>query len=70
MDEIVKQVAQRAGIPEDKARVAVQVVLGQLEKRLPAPLASKLTSYLAGDGTGGAGGLGDIAKGLGGMFRR
>lgn len=70
MDEIVQQVAQRAGIPEDKARMAVQVVIGQLEKRLPAPLASQLSSYLAGGGAGGAGSVGDIAKGLGGMFGR
>ncbi len=69
MDEIVQQVAQRAGIPEDKARMAVQVVIGQLEKRLPAPLASQLGNFL-GAGGGGTGGpdLGSLGKGLGGLF--
>ena len=67
MDEIVQQVAQRAGIPEDKARTAVQVVLSQLEKRLPPPIASQLSAHLSGSGTGGTG-LGDVTKGLGGMF--
>lgn len=67
MDEIVQQVAQRAGIPEDKARMAVQTVLSQLEQRLPGPIAAQLRSYLSGGG-GGGGGLGDMAKGLGGMF--
>lgn len=67
MDEIIQQVVQRTGIPEDKARMAVQVVLSQLEKRLPAPIASQITAHLSGDGAGG-GGLGDVAKGIGGIF--
>jgi uncharacterized protein (DUF2267 family) len=68
MDEIVQQVVQRTGIPEDKARMAVQVVIDQLQKRLPGPLASQVSSHLSGGGAGGGGGLGDIAKGLGGML--
>lgn len=68
MDEIVQQVVQRTGIPEDKARMAVQVVVAQLEKRLPEPLGSQLSAYVAGTGPAGEGGVGDIAKGLGGMF--
>lgn len=75
MDEIVSQVVRRTGIPEDKARMAVQVVLGQLRGRLPAPLASQLDSAVAGGAAGrggaagGLGGLGDVArKGLGGML--
>jgi hypothetical protein len=72
MNEIVQPIVQRAGIPEDKARMAVEVVMGQLEKQLPAPIAAQVRSYLAGGGqaSGGqaSGGLGDIARGLGGMF--
>ena len=67
MDEIVQQVVQRTGIPEDKARMAVQVVLGQLEQRLPGPIAAQVRTHLSGGGAGG-GGLGDLTKGLGGMF--
>jgi hypothetical protein len=67
MDSIIAEVVQRTGIPEDKARMAVQVVIGQLEKQLPAPLAAQLRSHLSGGGTGGSG-PGDLAKGLGGMF--
>lgn len=75
MDEIVSQVVQRTGIPEDKARMAVKVVLDQLRGRLPAPIASQLDSALGGGAGGGGGaagslgGLGDAArKGLGGML--
>lgn len=68
MDEIVQQVVQRTGIPEDKARMAVQVVLGQLEKRLPGPLASQVTAHLSGGGAAGGGNFGGLAKGLGDAF--
>jgi uncharacterized protein (DUF2267 family) len=69
MDEIVQQVAQRAGIPEDKARMAVQAVMDQLEKRLPGPIAAQLRSHLGGaEGASGTGGIDGITKGLGGMF--
>lgn len=63
MDEIVQQVSQRTGIPEDKARQAVEIVINQLKGRLPGPIASQLESALAGGGQ-----LGNLSKGLGGMF--
>jgi uncharacterized protein (DUF2267 family) len=66
MDELINQVAQRTGLAPDKARVAVETVLGFMKTRLPAPIASQLDSALAGGG--GSGGLGDIAKGLGNRF--
>lgn len=67
MEEIVQQVAQRVGIPEDKARMAVDVVVSQLEKRLPGPLAAQLKQHLGGANKEGAG-MGDLAKGVGGML--
>ena len=67
MDEIIQQVVQRTGIPEDKARMAVQVVLDQLEKKLPGPIASQLREHLGGGSSGGSA-LGDVTKGLGGLF--
>ncbi len=64
MDEIINQVAQRTGLAPDKARTAVETVLGFLKDRLPAPIASQLDSALSG----GAGGMAEAAKGLGGRF--
>jgi uncharacterized protein (DUF2267 family) len=64
MDELVDQVAQRTGLAPDKARMAVETVLGFLKTRLPGPIASQLDSALAG----GTGGLADAARGLGGML--
>ena len=63
MDEIVQQVAQRVGIPEDKARMAVNVVMEQLEKRLPSPIAAQLKSHLSGGGA--AGGMAECEEGAG-----
>jgi hypothetical protein len=68
MDELVNLVAQKTGLAPDKARTAVDTVLGFLKNRVPAPLASQLESALGGGG--GGGGLGDVTKGLGGMLGR
>ena len=58
MDELVKLVASKLGVTEDKAKVAVDLVAGFLKKKLPAPLASQIDAVLSG------GGLADKAKGL------
>jgi hypothetical protein len=55
MEELVKTVAQRAGIPEDKARMAVDVVVNQLKSKLPGPVSGQIDSALSGQGGGGLG---------------
>ncbi|HEV2707744.1 MAG TPA: hypothetical protein VGV59_17630 [Pyrinomonadaceae bacterium] len=68
MDELVKQVAERTGIGEDKARQAVETVVGFLKQRLPAPVAGQVDGALSGAG-GAIGGVADKAGDmLGGMF--
>jgi hypothetical protein len=70
MDELVSLVAQRAGIGEDKARTAVESVVGFIKGRLPESMASQLDSVIAGGGASTAkdltGKLGGLAAGLGG----
>lgn len=66
MDEVVKLVSQKTGLSEEMSRVAVTTVLDYLKKELPAPLAGQIDSLLSGSGA--AGGLGDLAEGLGGFF--
>jgi uncharacterized protein (DUF2267 family) len=64
MEELINQVAQRTGLAPDKARTAVETVLGFMKSRLPAPIASQLDSALSGSG----GGMADTLKGLGGKL--
>ncbi len=66
MDELIKLVSQKTGIPQDKAAVAVETVLGFLKDKLPAPIASQLNAVLDGKDLDDLGG--DLLKGLGGMF--
>ena len=68
MDELVKLVVQKTGLPEDKAKMAVEVVLAFLKQRLPQPMAEQLEGLLGG--SGGPGGLAGLAKGLGGILGR
>ena len=75
MDELIKQVSERAGISEAQAGTAVTTVVGFLKERLPAPIAGQVDNAL----TSGAGAIGtgidaisdragDVLGGLGGMF--
>ena len=69
MDELIKRVAERTGMGEDKARTAVDTVVGFLKERLPAPLAGQVDNVLGSGAAGGAADkAGDMLGGLGGMF--
>ncbi len=61
MNELINLVAQKTGLPQDKAKVAVDTVLNYLKQKLPAPVASQIDSVVSGN-------PGDVAKNLGGMF--
>ncbi len=65
MDELIKLVSQKTGLPAAQAKVAIDTVLGFLKQKLPAPLGSQLDSLIEGGGlTSALGGLGDMG-GLG-----
>ena len=66
MDQLVQQVVERTGISQEQAQQAVQVVMGFLREKLPAPIASQVDGLL---GAQQAGNVADQAMGaLGGMF--
>ena len=64
MDELVKLVSSKVGINEAQSKQAVQVVLGYLKEKLPAPIAGQVDAALKGDMSG----LEDVAGGLGGLL--
>lgn len=69
MDDIIRKLVQQLGLSEDIARKAVELILGQLEDKLPQPIAGQLEGILNGDvdlkDLGGDEGL--LGK-LGGLF--
>ena len=72
MEELIRQVTERAGISEEQARSAVNTVIGYLRTNLPAGLAGPLDSVLGGGAAGAGGSLadqaGNLVGGLGGML--
>jgi hypothetical protein len=66
MDELIKLVSKKTGLPEATAKTAVETVVGYLKKKLPAPIAAQIDGVLGG--AGAAKGVEDLAKGLGGML--
>ena len=62
MDELVKLVSQKTGIPERTARQAVEVVLSFIKQKLPAPIAAQVDNVVKGGGAASPG------KGLGGIL--
>jgi len=71
MDELVRQISERTGIPQDKAQMAARTAIEFLDGRLPPPVGGNLHRLVDGGAQGGAGGgpdLGKLAGGLGGMF--
>ena len=65
MDELVKLVAQKAGISEAQAKQAVETVMGFLKDKLPAPLDSQVEAVLSG---GEMPDVEDLGKTLGGLL--
>jgi hypothetical protein len=65
MDELVKLVVQKTGLPEATARTTVQTVIDFIKKRLPEPLAGQVDAVIAGADLSQAD---DLLKGLGGIL--
>ncbi|OQA43185.1 MAG: hypothetical protein BWY52_01967 [Chloroflexi bacterium ADurb.Bin325] len=63
MDEIIKLVAQKAGITEAQAQIAVNTVLDFVKSKLPPNLASQVDNLAAGKSLD----LGSLG-GLAGLF--
>ena len=75
MEDLLKAVAEKTGLPVEKAKEAVDAVFAFLKDKLPEPIVGQIQKVMEGGG-GALGGvadkLGDMAGGLtdtlGGMF--
>ena len=70
MNEIVKMVSEKTGLSPEMSKTAVDTVIGFLKSKLPPAIAGQLDGVISGGGAASAlGHAGDLAKGLGGMFK-
>ncbi len=68
MDELVKLVVKKTGLPEATAKKAVEVVIGYLKKKLPAPIGGQIDALLASGQA--AKGVEGAAQALGGLLKK
>jgi hypothetical protein len=68
MDELIKKVSERTGLGEDKARTAVDTVVGFLKEKLPGPIGGQIDNVLNSSGGMIADKAGDLSGGIGDMF--
>jgi hypothetical protein len=59
MEELVKQISAKTGLPEAQARQAAETAVAFIKSKLPEPMAAQLDTLLAGAGS---------AEGLKGML--
>ncbi len=62
MEELVNAVQSKTGLSHDQAMAAAQATIDFLKTKLPAPVAAQIDTVVKG------GNIGDMAKGMGGMF--
>jgi hypothetical protein len=65
MDQLVNLITQQTGLPPDKARQTVQMVVGFIKGKLPPQIASQVDNALMVQGTGGI--PGQPQQGMGGI---
>jgi hypothetical protein len=58
MEELLKMVSEKAGIPTDKANTAIQTVIGFLKDKMPGGIGTQVESFIKG------GGMSDLAGGI------
>ena len=76
LEELMKQLVEKTGLPVDKLEQVVGMVIGFIGDKLPGPMAGAVNALFDGDGGSGGGGGGldvggmlDQAKGmLGGLL--
>lgn len=76
LDELVKRISEKTGLPEAQAQSAAEAAIGFIKEKLPAPIAGQVDSYLGGGSSGEDGKEGgdlmgqaqDALGNLGGIF--
>ncbi len=64
MDELVKLLTQKTGISDAIAKQAIEVIVGFLKQKLPAPFANQMEGFLMKGEMPKAGGIMGMLSGL------
>jgi len=71
MDELIKLLTEKTGLPDDKARMAVETVIGFLKQRLPSSVGEQLNTCLSiPAGHGLTEKVKEMAHNVGGVFSK
>ena len=72
MDELIAAIAEKTGLPVEKAKDAATAAVDFLKEKLPDPIASQIDGFLSGNAGKIGDAVGDAVEGvkdkLGGMF--
>lgn len=66
MEELIKLVSKKTGIPEAQAKTAVETVMDFLKERLPDPWGDQLVGMLSNEQSADT--AENLLKGLGGLL--
>lgn len=50
MDDLIRVVSEKTGLPAEKARLAADTVINFIKDKLPAPIASQIDDVIKGEG--------------------
>ena len=49
MDDLIKQIQEKTGLPVDKAQDIIETVVGFVADKLPGPIGDQVKGFLGGD---------------------
>ena len=68
MDELIQAIADKTGLPADKAADAAKAAVDFIKDKLPAPIAGQIDGFLSGNAEGISDAIGGATDKLKGMF--
>ncbi|MGH9519296.1 MAG: hypothetical protein ACRD2D_06580 [Terriglobales bacterium] len=70
MNDLIQQIVQRTGLPEEKVQQVVGMVMDHVKGRLPDSVSGQLEGLLSGGSATGGGNFDSAKSGLGDMLGR
>lgn len=68
MEDFIKAIAEKTGLPVEKAKQAAEAAIEFIKDKLPEPIAAQIEGFLSGAGGGVGGMVEGIKDKLGGLM--